>query len=148
MDLPIALLSAIVQTSTKPGSVVKMYSAKLVGPSKEKFFVIFNQSTCTTKYGCVLINSSNYPNVHDEHSIKTQQLLAKVSTYKDFLKHDSYFDCSDIKELLCTEVHYMLQADLKRVLGKVTDADLNLIVSALKMNRTLSPKQKKLFSLV
>ena len=109
--------------------------------------VIVAVSECRTKVCCILINSSNYPGIHNNYFLKSQQLPVSCKKYPAILTHNSFFDCSSIMERDIEEIDTILYKEPKRLLGNIDTSDHLLITSSLINNRTLSPKKKKLYGL-
>ncbi len=147
MEFPKEFISKLVQDNTHDCNVIEVYCTDLKGESKVKKLVIVSKSTCGTKFGCILINSDNYPLINNTHHLRSLQLTASVTKYPDFLEYNSYFDCSDIKQRTIEEIEEILQKEPKRMIGKIDINDHKLICDALKSNKTLSAKIKKLFNL-
>lgn len=147
MEFPDGFLSKLVSDNTKDGNVIFVYCYDLKGQQKQKFLVIFSKSTCATKYGCILINSSDYSNLHSSHIIRAQQIPALSKAY-DFLSHDSFFDCSEIKERKASEIDNILKQQPNRMIGKINDEDHSFICRALARNPMISNKIKKLYKLI
>ena len=148
MDIPASVVQEIVKEETKDGSVILVFCDDLIGESKDKLLVIVSKSTCGTKFGCILINSDDYPYLNNSHYLRSLQLTASVQKYPGFLKANSFFDCSDIKQRSIDEVLAILQKDPKRMRGVIDSDDHRKICSALQINRTISPKTKKLYYLI
>jgi hypothetical protein len=148
MELPKSFIESLVDDNTKDGNVILIYCTDLIGEPKSKFLAIVSKSTCGTKFGYVYINSSNYPDVHGMAYIRSQQLIARQSKYKDFLNYDSYFDCSELKQKSIDEIRNILEKDPKRLIGKIDIEDHNLVCKALRENKTISNKVKRLFNLI
>lgn len=146
MDIPKTVVEAIVKEETKSGSVIKVFCDDLKGKPKTKLLVIVSLSTCNTKFGCILINSDDYSNLSPTHIIRTQQIPALQKKYS-FLTHDSYFDCSEIRQRTIEEINTILSAEPLRILGMLEPSDHQFIKSALVGNKTITDKVKKLFSL-
>ncbi len=147
MEFPDNFLDKLVEENTRDGNVVKVFCDDLKGQPKEKILVIVSKSSCNTKYGCIYINSDDYPYLHAQHILRSQQLPAKFSKYNNFLKYDSFFDCSDIQIKTTEEIDLILKKDPKRMLGKIDIDDHKCISDALRLNNTIKPKTLKLFHL-
>ena len=131
----------------KPTDVIKIFCDDLYGKSKVKILAVIAISTCKTKACCILINSSNYPDIHNNYFLKSQQLPVSSKKYPSVLTHDSFFDCSSIMERDIEEINAILHKEPKRLLGNIDSTDHLLITSALINNRTLPQKKKKLYGL-
>lgn len=140
-------LDDFVADNTNARSVILIYCNDLAGKAKDKILVIVSKSLCNTKFGCILINSDNYPKINNSHYLKSLQIKALALKYPNFLKHDSFFDCSDIRESQISEIDAILKKDAKRMLGKIDIEDHNLICEALRNNKKLTPKTKRLYYL-
>lgn len=138
----------LVYDNTQDGNVILVYCNDLAGKPKDKILVIISKSLCGTKFGCIFINSDNYPNINRTHYLKSLQIKASTLKYSKFLKYDSYFDCSDIKEKSKIEIEDILKKDAKRMLGKIDVDDHSLICNALRNNKKLTLKTKRLYNLI
>jgi hypothetical protein len=155
MELPKKLIDSVVEKNTQEGNVIMYFSYDLnvilkdkIIVNKEKRLVIVSKSDCGTYYGCIYINSDNYPDISDERILKSQQLVARALKYSDFLDKDSFFDCSALTIKDIFEVKPLIEKEPGRVLGKIDDEDLSAIRNTLKNSTTIPSNQKKLFSLI
>jgi len=99
-------------------------------------------------YGCIYINAGNYPDISDDHVLKSQQLVARASRYRDFLHRDSFFDCSALTIKDASDIKYLVEKEPGRILGKIDVEDLNAIRKILRDSITIPLKKKKQFGLI
>ena len=148
MNFPKGFVEKLVEDNTKSCNVLLVYCTDLKGEPKDKLLVIVSKSTCGTKFAFVLINSDDYSNINNTHYLKSLQISVEHVAYPDFLKHKSYFDCSELKERPIAEIEAILLKDPKRMLGNINPEDHRKICEALVANKTISNKTKKLYSLI
>lgn len=155
MELPKKLIDSVVEENIQQGKVIKYFAFDLnvilksrIIVSKEKHLVIVSRSDCGTYYGCIYLNSDNYPEISDDRVLKSQQLVARASKYRGFLKKNGFFDCSALTIKDIFEIKPLIEKEPGRVLGKIVDEDLSAIRDTLKNSITVPPNQKKLFRLI
>lgn len=147
IEFPKEFIQSLVEDNTRNGNVIKTFCDDLIGASKDKLLVIISKSKCGTKMGCVLINSDNYPSINNTFYLKSLQLGIYTTEYPSFLTHDSFIDCSDIKERSIQEIEGILKKDPKRMVGQVSIEKHKEICDSLKANKTIPTKIKKLYYL-
>ena len=66
----------------------------------------------------------------------------------EYLDHDSYLDCSFLKEFSLTELKRRYSADITIFLGHLSEADLQKAREKVIGAKTIPPKIKKKFDLM
>lgn len=62
----------------------------------------------------------------------------------DFLSHNSFIDCSEIKEIKADRFAYNFDTSC----GKIEDYDMNLVIEAIKNSKNMTPKKLKKYNLI
>ena len=125
------------------GSVIKIYDPEA---EKDKYHIIvgFNESELIT--ASVRINSEVNSNVFRNPYLRSLCHLIKQEKYS-FLKHDSFIDCSNLKEW----PDHILKARLKNYPGShegnIEEKEFDTIRSILSTARTIPPKKRKKYGL-
>jgi hypothetical protein len=118
-------------------------------PPKPKYYIIIGISEDKVALGTVFINSEINKHIFPTQKLKELHVLMPKED-NPFLDHDSYIDCSDIKERLCTDVVACMEAQDGKYgytanLDPATHASVNEV---LKNAPTISPYKKKKYRLV
>ena len=94
-----------------------------------------------------LINSTINLNVHSTPELHSLQYEIKKE-HHSFLIHDSFVDCSDIKEIPFDEIEEKIIQSPAIIKGKINEQDLNQCLSLLKTSPKLTRRQLKKFNLL
>lgn len=113
------------------------------GKSSIKFFVILGVDDFGSYYGVGLINSD--PRINFKAA--DYQFKIKKEDYP-FLSHDSYIDCSEIRTRRVDETTDYIAKNEKRILGRLTDDDIERVIAIVISAPTTKPIDLKRFNLL
>lgn len=134
------------QQSVRIGSVVKLWMTDTT-PPKEKRIVVVGTTVAGDYLGVVLINSEINWNVQRNPAMYDWQLFMQADECT-FLDHDSYADCTQLREIPKSYIVGEVLNDMQRALGKVPDDLFNEIRTRVRNAPTISPKMRKRFGLI
>jgi hypothetical protein len=127
------------------GTVIKVFLTE-TKPPKEKRLIVVGESFDKLLFATVFINSELNLNVF--HSPELQSLNVRLEAAgRNYLSHDSYVDCSKITARRKTDIEQIIAKDPARLLGRLSQADYQLLRNVIKAARTISPAKKKEFGL-
>ncbi len=136
---------AFAQEHLRAGAVVRRMVPD-TRPPKIKRCIIVGISDDLVSVGVVYINSDINFNVLPTKEL--QELQFPVSTAgRDYVEHDSFVDCSQLREHGYAALLRETQNEPGIILGQVSPADLTTIYSLVKGAKTISPKLKKKYHL-
>lgn len=130
----------------KIGAVIRLFVTD-TNPPKQKLLILIGQSFDKLYFATVFINSEINPNVFRTQELKDLNFLLKASE-KNYLKHDSFADCSGIAKRPIDWLQQTLTDYPAAVIGQLSAADLREIHTRIKAARTISVAIKKLFGLI
>ncbi|MGL5892918.1 MAG: hypothetical protein ACRC3B_23710 [Bacteroidia bacterium] len=127
------------------GTVIKVFLSE-TKPPKEKRLIIIGESFDKLLLATVFINSEININVFRTQELRDLNVLLEAQ-HRNYLRHDSYVDCSKIfvrnKETIST----IITNDPSRILGTITQEDYLLLRNKIKTAKTISAAKKKEFGL-
>lgn len=129
----------------KIGSVIRVFM-KDTKPPKEKRFIIVGQSSDQLMFASIFINSEINIKIFASQELKDLHLELTAAD-RDYLDHDSYADCSNLKKQDAAGLLKIINDDPSRILGNVSETDLREIKVRIKSARTISHSIKKQFGL-
>lgn len=100
--------------------------------SRDKYIVIIDKTDTGDFIGFSVVNSKINNNIKDNH-LSHYPISAKKY---DFLSHNSFIDCSEIKEIKADRFAYNFDTSC----GKIEDYDMNLVIEAIKNSKNMTPK--------
>ena len=133
------------ESKLKIGSVIKA-DVKDTTPPKTKRFIIVGIDNANILLATVYINSEINPNIFNTRYLKDLQYNLEKKD-REYLDHDSYVDCSNLKIKKVDEIIRILKNSPLAYLGELNDEDLNMVKEKIKNSRTISIKEKKDFNL-
>jgi hypothetical protein len=110
--------------------------------NRDKYFVIIGIDANHSLIGAFLINSNINENVITTKELLDCQFPLKKTDY-DFLKYDSYLNCSQLFELSKIKVLAVATEE-----GELTTRDKELVREHILNSEVISIKQKKRFNIV
>lgn len=113
----------------------------------DKYIVIVginNEELCVAY---VIINTEINTNIAPTTYLKSLHLKIKCSSHT-FLKHDSYINCSDLKEFQKQELIDFLIKNPERVVGNIDVTLLTKVYSTIKSATTILPILKKKYGFI
>ena len=130
----------------EPGSVFRIH-INTTTPPKIKRFVVLAISGDSICVGCLFINSQINPNCFPTASLQALHLSLQTSQ-RDYLDHDSYLDCSDIKDMSLNELKDIVSKNPQQHIGKLSATDLETAREIVKNAPTISKKQKEKYAII
>jgi hypothetical protein len=143
--IPEELREGFAERNIQIGSVVKVYVTD-TNPPKEKRLILVGVSWDKLHFASVFINTDINPNIFTSQELIDLNYEMKVENC-DFLDHDSFADCSKLKGRPASWLHKLVKDDPNRILGMVSEEDLNGIRERIKSARTISKSEKRSFGL-
>lgn len=138
--LPDHLRQPLIDSHLEPGQVLYL-SCHFTVPPKPKFLVLVHHGSKSLMF---FINSKVSLFMQQRPWLQQCQVQLKVADY-DFLRHDSFLDCSEvIAHFDEAGIRSQLEDDLTRAKGPLSPADLGRIVSVVQAATTISPADKRL----
>lgn len=132
-------------TDLKVGAAVHFFDNASHNP-KPKFSVIVGISEDAFFLGTVFVNTDI--NIRHINSPELAKLHYKLSQkrYRNFLKHDSYVDCSDVKHRIQTS----FLSDLNysgEIVGALAIDDLKNVLYLIESSDTIAPYYLRLYNI-
>jgi hypothetical protein len=127
------------------GAVVHFFDNASHHP-KPKFSVIVGISDDTFCLGTVFVNTDI--NITHINSPELEKLHYKLNQkrYSNFLKHDSYVDCSDVKHRMRTSFLDELNYSGK-IVGSLASDDLKNVLTLIMSSDTIAPYYLRLYNI-
>ena len=123
-----------------PGRILRLVMPFAQG-DRNKYVVVAHGGTEPLLF---IINSEINPYILKRRSLRDCQVCLKATAY-DFLRHDSYVDCSQPWDGLgLSDIVRQLSEDTRRVVGDLDSTSMGAIVGVVHAARTLSKRQKQL----
>lgn len=120
-----------------PGWVYLLYFSTLYGQAKDKLCVL---ACLEPKIRVLLINTEPSKLKYEQPELSECQVMIDVASYPDFLKHNSYIDCTDPYGYDINEMAKQLAADPTRIKGQINGPVLNAVIKAI--NNNLIPQRQ------
>ena len=106
-----------------------------------KYVVVAGAKSDRKEVCAVLVNSD--ADYLDDPDWRADQYPLLQRNYPGFLEYDSWLDCTDPKTLTVRK----LKAKKAEVKGRLTDDDLNAVMTKLKNSDVISPHLKKVYGI-
>jgi hypothetical protein len=145
-QFPPEYLDSFVERAIQPGSVLRFH-VEFTTPPKVKRLVVLSRCDNSVCVGFMLINSEINPNIFRNDRLRRLHLPLFVN-HCSFLDHDSFLDCSDIKEMTLEEMKDLIRQDASRHLGNLDDGVFQSAVALLKEADTIKTKIKRKYNLL
>lgn len=129
----------------KVGSVLRMF-VKDTNPPKEKRFIIVGFSEDRVSLASVFINSEINLLVNYSQEVRELHLFLS-SDGREYLKHDSYVDCSQLASRAVSDIFESLINRPEACIGEVGRDDMLAIRKTIAGAATIKGKLKKKYSL-
>lgn len=129
----------------KIGTVIKVFVTD-THPPKEKRLILVGISYDKLLFASVFINSEVNTNVFNSQELLALNLVLEAKD-REYLDHNSHVDCSEIKKRDAKWLYQLVLEKPERVLGEVSEIDLQQIKLRIKSAKTISPATKKTFGL-
>lgn len=128
------------------GSVIRVF-VRDTTPPKIKRFIVIGFSNDKVLLGTVFINSEINQNVFNTEYLKGLNIPLDAQIY-DFIDHDSFVDCSNIRERSVVEIKHLLSNDIECSKGVVSKETMKTILATLANASTIPPNKKKKFGIL
>jgi hypothetical protein len=128
------------------GSVIRVF-VKDTTPPKVKYFIVIGFSEDNVLLGTVFINSAINQNIFHNEYLKGLNVPLDSQMY-DFIDHNSFVDCSDIKERNLVEIKQLLSNDPECSKGVVSEETMKTISTTLASATTISLNKKRKFGIL
>jgi hypothetical protein len=128
------------------GSVIRVF-VKDTTPPKVKYFIVIGFSDDKVLLGTVFINSAINQNVFNTEYLNGLNIPLDAQVY-DFIDHNSFVDCSDIRERSVVEIKNLLSNDPECSKGVVSEETMKIILSTLANATTISLYKKIKFGVL
>ena len=126
----------------KAGTVIRIFSLDVDKPKVKWIIIVAGNSDAIAT---IFINTETRLT---DLTGSLQALQLPLSKEKcSFLKHDSYADCSDLREKSKSEINRLLQKEPGRKEGEIPQDIMQEILAALKRAKSISPILKKKYGL-
>ena len=129
----------------EPGSVFRIH-VDTTTPPKNKRLVVLAISGDNICVGYLFINSQINPNCFPSAELRALHLPLQANE-RDYLDHDSYLDCSDIKNITLNELKDIISQNPQQHIGKLSTTDIEAAIDIVKNAPTISKKQKEKYNL-
>jgi hypothetical protein len=129
----------------KKGAVIRVEVLDTV-PPKIKRLIIVGIDESKTPIATIFINSEINPYVLATQELQKLQHRLESSRCP-FLDHDSFADCSKIKERMYSEIFELIKDQPSAHMGELSQEDWDLIKNLLKSSRTIPIRIKKKYGL-
>ena len=124
--------------SLKPGQIFYLF-CNFTSPQKEKYLILICSEP---KHLFFLINSEIHPFIKKRSELNQCQVSLKQNDH-NFLDHDSFIDCIDVKEFHLEEIENQILVDMSRIKGTANQQVIDNIIAAVKTTKTIIPRHKK-----
>jgi len=131
----------------KIGTVIRYMAMDVVPEPKQKMRLIVGFSNDKLLVATLFINTDINPNKFATQELKNLHLSITQNQYA-FLKHDSFLDCSELKEVRYEFLADILSSNPTYIIGEISQEDWERIKETIKNAITITPKQKKKFGFV
>ena len=124
----------------RPGRIVLL---KTQFAPHDKFVIVAHVSASDGVWG-FLINSEIHPFVASRPRMLACQVGMAKADHLDFLRHDSYVDCCEVKDAISLQnVYTQLAADKSRMKGHLTGDEANRVRAAVEIAPKISIAQRE-----
>ncbi len=133
-------------TAIKPGTILRTHVDDTT-PPKIKLFLVLVVNEELASIACLYINSDVNPNLFYNEELKSLHLPISSVKYS-FLAHDSFIDCSDMREKKLHNLQGAIQNDMDVLQGELSIEDLTSALSTVLHAKTIPIKLKKKFGIL
>lgn len=143
--LPAEWRENLAKENIKSGAVIRI-AVPDTTPPKIKFLLIVGLEDGKALLATVFINTEINPNVFNTPELQKLQLeLTKLKC--PYLGHDSYADCSKIRERNYIDILELIKKTPSSHLGQLNEDDFQKVKSLIKTSKTISIRLKKKYNL-
>jgi hypothetical protein len=128
------------------GSVIRVFVKDTI-PPKIKYFIVIGFSDEKVLLGTVFINSAINQNIFNTEYLKGLNIPLDAQVY-DFIDHNSFVDCSDIRERSFSEIKRLLSNDPECSKGIISEETMKIISTTLANASTISLSKKRKFGIL
>lgn len=138
--------SAYCDGAIRPGAVFRVF-VNTTRPPKHKILVVVGLSGDRALVGCLFINSNLNLNINHSNELRNLHMYLE-SNGREYLEHDSFLDCSQLYEMVFSELHQALESNTEVLRGELSEEDLARAKQIAGAAQTITPKLKKRYGLV
>ena len=129
--------------SIVPGSVFRTFTDKS-SPPKIKIFVVLVAKNGMASVASLFVNTEINASLFPSQELQDLH-IPLFSNYCDFLKHDSFLDCSQIKEMSLDWLQSQIENDPGVLVGTLDERTLSSAINKVKKAPTISRSDKRKF---
>ena len=134
------------ENNLRIGSVLRYFNTDTRPPKVKRIVVVgFNEGKILFAY--VFINTEINPNIFSSPRMRDLHLAFEASG-REYLDHDSYVDCSQIKQEDSDAIKELMTQDFSVHIGDLSGNDIEKVVEKLKNAPTIDVKTKRKFGLI
>ncbi len=143
---PVSIRNDFSIRQIEPGSVFRIH-VDTTTPPKVKRLVVLAISGDNICVGYLFINSQINPNYFSTARLRALH-ISLLASEQDYLDHDSYLDCSDIKNMNFNELKDIISQNPQQYIGKLSNTDIETAKNIVKNAPTISKTQKEKYNLI
>lgn len=119
-----------------PGCILRLF-CHFTEPPKEKYLVL----VCTTRSWLALTINTRVPSLA-QRDVRRSHLPLHASEY-DFLRYDSFLDCSKVHPIEKDAIMCQVLGDTGRIVGTISATTRAQVVTAVRQARTIVRRDKQ-----
>ncbi len=131
------------ERNIQKGSIIRVF-VRDTTPPKIKRFIVIGFSQDKVLLGTVFINSEINSKIFTTEELRSLHISIDAAN-NDFIDHDSFIDCSSIRERSYDEIKQLLSKDTECLKGIVSETTMSIITETITNAKTISVKQKRKF---
>ena len=145
-SFPEELREQLSDNNLKVGSVLRFF-IKDTNPPKDKRAIVVGFNNDKILFAYVLINSEINPNMFPTSRLRDLHLPFEANG-RSYLTHDSFVDCSQIKEEDAQTMRAAMTDNVGIHIGDLSETDCKKVIETLKTSFRIDPKIKKKYGIV
>ena len=123
------------------GSVIAIRACTDDGTIHDKFYIVVHVGA---EYVTCIVNTRPAPFIESRPKLKRCQVLMEQPSHQ-FMKHDSWVDCSKVIGLDADTVRTQVDLERRRYRGKITAALRDRISGAMRVSAFIAPGKSKVY---
>lgn len=135
----------LAKENLKRGAVIRI-AVPDTTPPKIKILIVVGIEDGNALLATVFINTDINPNVFNTIELQKLQLELTKSNCP-YLDHNSYADCSKIRERSYTDILEVIKKNPSSHLGELNEEDFKRVKALIKSSKTISVRLKKKYGL-
>ena len=143
---PQELREQLSDNNLKVGSVLRFFM-KDTNPPKDKRVIVVGFNDDKVLFAYVYINSEINPNMFSTPRLRNLHLPFEANG-RSYLTHDSFVDCSQIKEENAQTIRDVMTDNIGVHIGDLSETDCKKVIDALKTSFRIDLKIKKKYGIV